>query len=302
MGLMPHATVRQGDCLNVLSEFASGEQRFDLIYVDPPYNAGGTRRARLESGERTAGAKAYEDHFGGRENFLSMLGPRLAAMRETLSERGSLWVHLDHRTIHETKVLLDGIFGPANFQGEIIWVPGNGGRKRKGLSVTHQTILVYSKTREFIYNTSDHALREPYADTSQRMHFTQVDPDGRRFRERTLGGKTYKYFLDEGRQRGSVWADIPAMRANTPLRRETTGYPTQKPLALLNRIIRASTHSASRVLDPMCGSGTTLVAALDLGREAVGIDQSPLACQITARRIQDLRGSGDQEKPAGEAP
>lgn len=298
---MPNASVHHGDCLDVLPGLAAGGSSFDLIYVDPPYNAGGTRSARLETGERSKGARAYVDHWGGRENFLAMLRPRLAAMRDALSDTGSLWVHLDHRTVHETKVLLDTLFGPKSFQGEIIWLPGNGGRKRSGLSVTHQTILVFSKTREFIYNLSDPELREPYAETSQRMHFTQIDPDGRRFRERTLGGRTYKYFLDEGRQRGSIWTDIPAMTANTPLRRETTGYPTQKPLALLTRIVKASTMDGGRVLDPMCGSGTTLIAALGLGRDAVGIDQSPLACQITTRRIQETRGApgaGDQAEEA----
>jgi site-specific DNA-methyltransferase (adenine-specific) len=298
----PSATVHQGDCLSVLPTLVSGGARFDLIYVDPPYNAGGKRGARVEQGERVHGPTAYEDHWGGRDAFISMLRPRLAEMRAALSSVGSLWVHLDHRTVHETKVLLDEIFGPQSFQGEVIWVPGNGGRKRRGLSVTHQTILVYSKTRDFIYNIHDPELREPYAETSQRMHFTQTDPSGRRYRERTLGGKTYRYFLDEGRQRGSVWTDIPAMSANTPLRRETTGYPTQKPVALLERIIKAASKPESLVLDPMCGSGTTLFAALRLGRNCVGIDQSPLACQITTRRIREFSTAGREEVHSGEAP
>jgi len=117
------------------------------------------------------------------------------------------------------------------------------------------------------------------------MHFGNVDDRGRRYRERTIGGKKYRYFADEGRKMGSVWTDCPAMNANTPLTRETTGYPTQKPVRLLDRIIRAATRKDSLVLDPMCGSGTTLVAALRAGRRAVGIDQSALACRITKKRI-----------------
>src|SRR6201999_2319582 len=122
--------------------------------------------------------------------------------------------------------------------------------------------------------TKDRSLRESYAETSLSMHFRHVDPSGRRYRERTIAGKTYRYFADEGRKLGSVWADCPAMTANTPLTRETTGYPTQKPLSLLDRIVRIATHEGGRVLDPMCGSGTAVVAALASGRRAVGIDQS----------------------------
>jgi site-specific DNA-methyltransferase (adenine-specific) len=120
------------------------------------------------------------------------------------------------------------------------------------------------------------------------MHFRHVDPGGRRYRERIIGGKAYRYFADEGRKLGSVWNDCPSMTANTPLTRETTGYPTQKPLKLLDRIVRIATHAGDRVLDPMCGSGTTVVAALACGRRGVGIDQSPLACSVARERIAAL--------------
>jgi site-specific DNA-methyltransferase (adenine-specific) len=205
-------------------------------------------------------------------------------MRACLSASGSLWLHLSHHTVHEAKLATDRVFGRAAFQGEVIWVPGNGGRKKGGPSVTHQTILIYSRGA-MIWNGEDSALREPYADTSLRMHFKEVDADGRRFRERWIAGKAYRYYADEGRRRGSVWADCPAMNANTPLSSETTGYPTQKPEALLERIIRAASHSDSLVLDPMCGSGTTLAVAARLGRRAIGIDQSPVACQIARARL-----------------
>jgi site-specific DNA-methyltransferase (adenine-specific) len=119
------------------------------------------------------------------------------------------------------------------------------------------------------------------------MHFRNVDAEGRRFRERTIAGKTYRYYADAGRRLGSVWNDCPAMSANTPLTAETTGYPTQKPLSLLDRVVRAATLPAGRVLDPMCGSGTTLVAAHRAGRVAVGIDRSPLACKVANQRLKD---------------
>jgi len=279
-------TILEEDCLPCLTRLAGSGSRFDLIYVDPPFNAGGKRRARLASGvERARGTLAYNDHFGGVDAFIDMLEPRLAAMHACLSDSGSLWLHLSHHTVHEAKAAADRVFGRAGFQGEVIWIPGNGGRKKTGPSVTHQTILIYAKGPSMIWNGDDAALREPYADTSLRMHFKEVDADGRRYRERVIAGKAYRYYADEGRRLGSVWADCPAMNANTPLTQETTGYPTQKPEALLERIVRAASLPHSPVLDPMCGSGTTVAVAVRLGRRALGIDQSAVACEIARTRL-----------------
>ena len=163
----------EADCLSHLPALAASGARFDLIYVDPPFNAGGKRRARLASGvERARGTLAYNDHFGNVDAFIEMLEPRLAAMRTCLSDVGSLWLHLSHHTVHEAKVAADRVFGRGAFQGEVIWIPGNGGRRRSGPSVTHQTILIYARGEAMIWNADDGALREPYADTSLRMHFS----------------------------------------------------------------------------------------------------------------------------------
>jgi site-specific DNA-methyltransferase (adenine-specific) len=275
----------RGDCLERLPDLLAEPERFDLIYADPPYNAGGVRAARTGSGLRKDGNAAYKDSWGGLDGFLAMMRPRVTLLRELLSERGTLWLHLDYRTVHDVKVLCDEVFGRPSFAGEIIWVPGNGGRRRSGPSVTHQTLLIYSKTSSFLYNLNAPELREPFAETSLKMHFNQVDADGRNYRERTLGGKTYRYYADEGRKLGSVWSDIPAMLANTPLKKETTGYPTQKPLRLLERIVTAASEPDSWVLDPMCGSGTTLEAARNLGRLGVGIDQSEVALATAKARL-----------------
>jgi site-specific DNA-methyltransferase (adenine-specific) len=276
-----------GDCLIEIPKLAPViDAAFDLVYVDPPFNAGGTRKARHEKGERISGQAAYIDSWGGIDAFLSMLKPRLIAVREIMSDRGSLWVHLDQRTVHDTKVLLDGVFGRNCFQGEVIWVPGNGSKRKTGPGMTHQTILVYSRAKQMIWNDGDAMLREPFADTSLRMHFNQIDGEGRRYRERKIAGKSYHYYADVGRKIGSVWSDCPAMSANTPLTDETTGYPTQKPEKLLERIIRASSLPESHVLDPMCGSGTTIAVATRLGRKAVGIDMSPIASEIARKRLE----------------
>jgi site-specific DNA-methyltransferase (adenine-specific) len=280
------AVLLEGDCLELVPEAVSkAGGKFDLVYVDPPFNAGGTRSARKGKGERARGAAAYVDAWGGLDAFLAMLEPRLAAMRDALSARGSLWLHLDFRAVHDAKVLADRVFGRPQFRGEVAWLPGNGARGTRAPSVTHQTILIYSRGKDMIWNARDPVLREPFAETSLSMHFRNVDGEGRRYRERVIAGKKYRYYEDEGRKLGSVWADCPAMNANTPLTRETTGYPTQKPLSLLDRIIRAASTEESLVLDPMCGSGTTLVAALRAGRRAVGIDQSRVACEIARERI-----------------
>jgi site-specific DNA-methyltransferase (adenine-specific) len=266
---------------------------FQLIYVDPPFNAGGQRKARRLKGSRATGEDAYIDAWGGLDAFLNMLGPRLEVFRSALSEDGSLWVHLDHRAVHDTKILLDGVFGRDCFAGEVIWVPGNGGRRRNAPSVTHQTLLIYRRGKAMVWNTRAAELREPYAETSRRMHFRQKGQDGRLYRERVINGKAYRYYADQGRLLGSVWTDCPAMTANTPLTRETTGYPTQKPETLLRRIIAGATKEGASVLDPMCGSGTTLAAALSLGRRATGCDQSALACEIAKGRIRKSKQRRD---------
>jgi site-specific DNA-methyltransferase (adenine-specific) len=232
---------------------------------------------------------AYRDAWGGLDGFLTMLAPRLVQMHAALSDRGTLWIHLDYRAVHDVKVLADSVFGRRGFVSEVIWVPGNGGRRRSSLSVTHQTILIYSRTPDFIYNKNAACLREPYAETSLKMHFQNQDADGRFYRERTINQKSYRYYADEGRRLGSVWSDCPAMRANAPLYSEATGYPTQKPESLLERIVLASTLPGSTVLDPMSGSGTTLAVAKRLGRKFAGCDQSPVALETITRRLATVQ-------------
>jgi site-specific DNA-methyltransferase (adenine-specific) len=282
-----------GDALHLCERLVGPP--FDLVYLDPPFNVGGSFSARTQEGEargrrsQRSGPKAYDDAWGGRSGFLAMLRPRLAAIRERMSGHGSLWLHLDHRTVHYAKVLCDEIFGPSAFRGEVIWVPGNGARGQRGLCITHQTILIFTKdagpAARLVWNAEDPMLREPFAPNSLSMHFRDRDADGRLSRERTIAGKTYRYYADHGRKIGSVWTDISAMTANTPLCDEGTGYPTQKPEKLLERIIRAASHTGDVVADLMCGSGTTLAVAARLGRSFVGGDTSPVALSIAQARL-----------------
>ncbi len=261
-----------------------------VAYLDPPFAVGIRFGARTKTAPRRAeGPMAYDDRWPSIDAYLAWLEPRVRAARASLSSRGTLWLHLDHRAVHEAKSICDTAFGRASFLGEIIWVPGNGAKGRRGLGVTHQTILVYAAGDDPIWNAQDPSMRAPFAATSLAMHFTQKDDDGRLFRERTIGGRTYRYYADVGRALGSVWTDCPAMVANTPLRRETTGYPTQKPLKLLDRIVRVASEPGGRVVDPFCGSGTTLEAAARAGRTFFGCDVGELAIATTATR---LRGAG----------
>ncbi len=267
----------------------------DLAYVDPPFNVGVEFAARTgireSRGRRTQGSGpfAYADRWGGIDGFVLFLTPVIGALRDCLSPTGIFWLHLDYRGIHEAKVLCDRVFGRGAFRGEVIWAPGNGARRKRGPSVTHQTLLIYTRDArpkaDFVWNCDDPALREPYASTSLSMHFRFTDDQGRRYRDRVIGGKTYRYYADEGRRPGSVWTDIPAMTANTPIHAEGTGYPTQKPEKLLERVILLSSDPGALVCDPMCGSGTTLAVAGRLQRNFVGSDASPLAIETANKRL-----------------
>ena len=283
MTLPTRTTLIHGDALDLGAYVPAGSA--DLAYLDPPFAVGKSFRARAAS-TGASGDLAYEDRWPSLGAYLDWLSLRLVVVRALLSTRGTLWLHLDHRAVHEAKALCDHLFGRASFIGEVIWLPGNGTKTRRGPGVSHQTLLLYSASDAFIWNDRDATLRAPFAQTSLAMHFTKTDDDGRVYRDRTIGKKTYRYYADEGRALGSVWGDCPAMAANTPLRKEGTGYPTQKPLKLLDRIIRASSLPSSLVLDPFCGSGTTLHAASVLGRTAVGCDIGELAVATTSRRLK----------------
>ncbi len=291
-GDAPHRLFH-GDARAVCMALPASE-RLDLVYLDPPYAVGTVMTMRERAGEARgrkragSGRDAYVDGRGV-DALIGMLSPVFAAVRERLSDRGALYLHMDWRAVHDAKVAADRVFGRKAFVGEIIWTPGNGSRGARGFAATHQTILVYARAdRKHARFRVDHPLlREPYAATSRDMHFTQEDADGRRFRERVVAGKTYRYYADEGRRIGSVWTDIPAMVANTPLRREATGYPTQKPERLLERILRGASDEGDTVADLMCGSGTTLAVAARLGRRFVGGDASPVAIEVTRRRLDD---------------
>ncbi len=259
-----------------------------LAYLDPPFGVGASFGARTHGrGARAEGPVAYHDRWPSIDVYIAWLEARVAVVRDCLGADGTMWLHLDHRAVHEAKIACDRVFGRAAFLGEVVWATGNGTRgARRGPGATHQTLLIYAGGAHYVWNARDPRLREPFAETSLAMHFSHVDAEGRRYRERSIGGRTYRYYADVGRAIGSVWTDCPAMVANTPLLRETTGYPTQKPIKLLDRVVRASSVEGGLVVDPFCGSGTSLVAAARLGRAFVGCDIGELAIEAASERLK----------------
>jgi site-specific DNA-methyltransferase (adenine-specific) len=259
------------DNLVALAAIPSGS--IPLIYVDPPFNTGKRQRrmairtTAATDGGRTGfagrryrtthlGTKSYPDAF---DDYLAFLEPRLREAHRVLTPNGTLYVHLDPREVHYVKVLLDEIFGRASFLNEIIWAYDYGGRPRDRWPAKHDNILVYVKNpRDYVFNADD-VDREPY------MAPGLVTP--------------------EKAARGKLPSDCWWHTIVSPTGKEKTGYPTQKPLGVLKRIVSASSRPDDLVLDFFAGSGTTGAAALALGRRFHLVDNNPEALAVMARRF-----------------
>jgi len=293
-----------GDSLHVMGSLTSEfSGKIDLIYIDPPFATGadfsltteiGGDEVKVEKEPSSIEMKAYRDMWSnGKASFMAMLAPRLQLMRELLSPSGMILAHFDDNIGHEAKLVMDDIFGERNFRGEIIWQLGTGAKSRKFFSIQHNLILAYSRGDTWTFNTDSSILREPFAEGSLKTHFRHVDEKGRNYRVRTVNGKDYRYYADEGRMIGSVWTDVPSMVANSPIIDEATGYPTQKPEKLLQRIIVACSKRGDLVADFFCGSGTTPVVAERLDRRWIACDLGRFAIHVTRKRLLDVRVKAD---------
>jgi adenine-specific DNA-methyltransferase len=282
---------------SLLEKFAG---KVDLIYIDPPFATGADFSFTSEVGESgeeilkeqsIIEEKAYRDTWGrygaGREldSWMQMILPRLYLMRDLLSDSGSIYAHVDYRVSAPLRILMDEVFGGNSLRGWIAWQIGTGAKGRQQWSNQHNDLLCYSKGSSFRFNHESTELREPFAEVSQAMHFNKLDPDGRRYRERIVNGKSYIYYADEGRLVGSVWTDCPSMAANSPILNESVGYPTQKPEKLLRRVISASSSPGDLVADFFCGSGTTAAVAEKLGRRWLGCDLGRWGIHVTRKRL-----------------
>ena len=284
MSRRPVLEIRRGENLEALRGFASGS--FDLIYVDPPFNTGKRQaRTRIRTirdarGDRTGfhgaryrtvelGRAAFDDAF---DDYLGFLEPRLVEARRVLAPTGSFFLHVDCREVHYCKVLLDRIFGRSSFLNEIIWAYDYGARATRRWSPKHDNILWYAKDpKRYTYRAS--AIdRIPY------MAPRLVGP------AKAARGKT---------PTDTWWNTIVPTNG-----RERTGYPTQKPLAILERIVKVHSNPGDRLLDFFAGSGTFGEAAARNGRSCVLVDENPEAIAVMAKRLAFARPRLHGGKPA----
>jgi site-specific DNA-methyltransferase (adenine-specific) len=265
------STLYFGDNLTILKTIP--DSSIQLVYIDPPFNTGReqqrskvtTKRNNLGNrigfkGERYETVKStvlsYDDQFA---NYWEFLEPRLEEAFRVLNNTGTLYLHLDYREAHYAKVLLDAMFGRECFLNEIIWAYDYGGKSKSRWPSKHDTILVYVKDPANYYFDSEAVDREPY------MAPGLVTP--------------------EKVERGKLPTDVWWHTIVSPTGKEKTGYPTQKPIGILRRIIQASSKEGDTVLDFFAGSGTTGYVAHELGRRFILVDQNPESIEVIKNRL-----------------
>ena len=238
---------------------------------------------------------AYSDKWDDKQQYVDTMRAMLKLARELLSDTGVIFLHVDFRMQAHLRLLMDEIFGENNFLNEIIWTYQTGGRARKYFSRKHDVILFYRKSSSYKFYMENVPISRTDA---RRNHMKrQIDKDGRVYRTIKSGGKVYKYYDDDPVFPGDVWDDVSHLQQKDPQR---TGYDTQKPLKLLERIVLCATKPGDMVCDLTCGSGTTLEAAALNGRSFVGVDMCPLAVQTSRRRLMGNRVNINAEDSRGE--
>ena len=264
-----------GDCLDVMSTMPAGS--VDLAYIDPPFFTQKIHQLHTRDRSRIF---SFEDLWSSQREYTQFLFNRLCEVHRLLSLKGSIFFHCDRNATHIARSLLDDIFGGHNFRAEIIWHYRRWSNSSRGLLPAHQTIYYYTKSDNFVFNTIwvDYS---PATNVDQILQRRTRDQFNKSVYERDVNGNVVPNGGKKGVPLSDVW-DIPFLN---PKAKERTGYPTQKPILLLERIIELSTHEGALVLDPFCGSGTMLVAAKLLKRAAIGIDVSTDALEMTQARL-----------------
>ena len=284
-----HGDGGDGDLLlrDARGDFSPWQGQCACVYLDPPFMTGENFYLRMrvgqngwETGKDSLLLPAYQDRFDSREAYLAMLRQALENAKKLLKDDGSLFLHLDSRTAAHARLLCDEIFGESNFVNEIVWAYQSGGRTMKRFSRKHDTILFYRKSRRQFFDIT--AVPLPRSENRQNHMRRCVDENGRSFRTIQSGGKIYTYYDDDPVYPGDVWADVSHLQQKDPQR---TGYDTQKPLALLSRIILSTTRPGDLVADLFGGSGTTAAAAAQTGRRYLISDLSPLALSTGRKRL-----------------
>ena len=265
----------QGDCLDIVRNLDADSVH--LVYLDPPFFTQKTHRLLTKDRRR---AFSFDDVWSSHAEFADFLHARLKEIRSVMHPAGSLFFHCDRNASHLVRFLLEELFGAENFRSEIIWHYKRWSNSQKSLLPAHQTLFFFTKSDNFTFNT----IYEDYSVA------TNVDQILQR-RKRDAHGKSV-YELDEsgdfilgGPKKGVPLSDVWHIPFLNPKAKERVGYPTQKPVLLLERIIQISSNENDLILDPFCGSGTTLVAATLLNRRSIGIDISRDAIEISRSRL-----------------
>ena len=284
--------------------------KVDLIYIDPPFDSKADYRTPITLPNTSFSQKptvieqfAYADTWEeGTISYLKMIYPRLVLMKELLSERGSIYVHIDWHIGAYMKIILDDIFGKNRFLNEIMWCYTIGGKGSSFYGRKHDTILLYSKSPNYTFNGKDkNVIVQRKLNTHMR---TKIDDDGREYQEKTdkKSGKIYRYYVDEGKVPEDYWIDIEQLNREDA---ERVGYATQKPSKLLTRIIAASSNEGDLVCDFFGGSGTTAAVAEKLGRRWITCDIGKPASLVMRKRFIDqevnpflYQSIGDYQKEA----
>lgn len=267
-----------GDCLEKLLDVQNNQ--VDLVYFDPPFF---TQKKHSLKTRDNSKQYEFEDKYESIDKYLLLIKEVLVQSKRVLKNTGSVFLHCDKTASHNIRTVLDEVFGRDNFQSEIVWSYKRWSNSKKGLLNSHQIIFFYSKSKDFKFNTI-------FTNYSATTNIDQILQD----RERDQNGKSV-YKKDEhgnivlGKEKkgvplSDVW-DIPYLN---PKAKERTGYPTQKPVLLLNQIISLVTDEGDLVVDPFCGSGTTCVSAKHLKRNFIGIDKSLDAVELANSRLQEM--------------
>jgi DNA modification methylase len=265
-----------GDCLLKLKEIPSDS--IDLIYIDPPFSSNRNYVAFWEEQEK----RHFEDRFENVQVYLDYMKPRLKELHRVLKPSGSFYYHCDWHASHYIKMLLDSdyLFGYKNFLNEIAWSYRRWPSKSKAYQRFHDIILFYAKTKGLhVFNI----LYQEIADITMKIH------KGRKQKALVIDGHRWSKDTEEKTDKtpiGDVWY-MSTIAGNA---RERLGYPTQKPETLLERIIQVSSNEGDIILDAFCGCGTSIAVAQRLKRKWIGIDISPTACRVMAKRLEDSTG------------
>jgi len=267
------STIYCGDNLQMLKDVP--DESVDLIYIDPPFNS----NRHYETFWHNTQEK--RDRFGDADAYIRYMRPRIVEMYRVLKKTGSFYYHCDWHASHYVKIMLDQIFNFNNFRNEIVWHYRRWSAAANFFQRMHDTIFWYSKSDKYTFNK----ILQPYSKPEWVEDTVRGFIDGKLVR---LKDEQRNYIKRKKENKGvlmhDVWDDINFI---APTSKERLGYPTQKPIALLERIIEANSNKGDIVLDAFCGCGTALIASQKLGRKWVGIDISPTACRVMSQRLWD---------------